>query len=293
MTQLTGGFIYLFAKPRYWLIQGKSFGGSQSQWLGCVEFERAQPEDSGTGNATTGITISGSPPLTSTPGISPWPCFAYLNGNRFPVGSQQTPTLPVAHGQGVHGGVLACPRIRLSTGDLTGLNAHVYSAMTITTGRWGHLFELGGGGSYTAPTTGILAGAATLTANTIIQPHMGHLVPVYTNVYNSKRFMFSPVVVLGTAYDPDIRGRLYGLKVIPSALGTLMDTVSVTIDSNDFYDNSQPAQDHWVLTASVQTYRIALAGSNFQSTRSLEDIGTQAANNSTTYTNSFRWAVPA
>jgi hypothetical protein len=154
------------------------------------------------------------------------------------------------------------------------------------------LFELGGGGSYQSAgtaATGVLTGAA----NTIFQPHMGHLVPVYTNVYNSKRFMFSPVVVLGPSYDPDIRGRLYGLKVIPSALGTLMDTVSVTIDSNDFYDAGQPAADHWVVTASTTTFRTSLAGTNFQSTRSLEDGSTIIANQNPTFVNSFRWALPA
>ena len=294
MTQTTGGFLYLFAKPRYFIIQGKTFSNAVQPWLGCIEFERAQPEDTGSGLGTTsGVSLITAPPISGVPGVSPWPCFAYAHGNRFPVGSQQAPTLPISHSQGVHGGVLAVPRIRLSTGDLVGLNAHVYSAMTITTGRWGHLFELGGGGSYTAPTTAITTGAAALTANTIPQPHLGHLVPVYTNVYNSKRFMFSPVVVLGTAYDPDIRGRLYGIKVIPNALGTLMDTVSVTTDSNDFYDAGQPAADHWVLTASVATFRFSLAGTNFQSTRSLEDGTTQVANNSTSFTNSFRWAIPA
>ena len=105
--------------------------------------------------------------------------------------------------------------------------------------------------------------------------------------------MFSPVVVLGPSYDPDIRGRIYGLKVIPSALGTLMDTVSVTIDSNDFYDSAQPAADHWVVTAAVQTYRFSMAGTNFQSTRSLEDGAVIAANTSVTFQNSFRWAVPS
>lgn len=294
MTQTTGGFLYLFAKPRYFLIQGKTFSNAQQPWLGCVEFERAQPEDTGTGlGTTTGVSITTGAPISGTPAVSPWPCFAYVHGNRFPVGATQAPTLPISHTQGVHGCVLSVPRIRLSTGDLVGLNSHVYSAMTITTGRWGHLYEFGGGGSYTAPTTAITAGAATLTANTIPQPHMGQFVPVFTNVYNSKRFMFSPVVVLGTAYDPDIRGRLYGIKVIPSALGTLMDTVSVTTDSNDFFDSTQPAGDHWVVTAAVQTFRFTLAGTNFQSTRSLEDSATQAANTSTTYQNSFRWAVPA
>ena len=294
MTQTTGGFLYLFAKPRYFMLQGKSFSNVTTQWLGCVEFERAQPEDSGSGLGTsTGVSINTGAPVSGTPGVSPWPCFAYLNGNRFPVGSTQTPTLPIAHTQGVHGGILSTPRIRASTGDLVGANALIYSACTITTGRWGHLYELGAGGSYTAPTTAIAAGVATLTANTLPQPHVGHLVPVYTNVYNSKRFMFSPVVVLGPAYDPDIRGRIYGLKVIPSALGTLMDTVSVTTDSNDFYDSTQPAADHWVVTASVSTFRISLAGTNFQSTRSLEDGTTIAANTSTAFTNNFRWAVPA
>lgn len=293
-TQTTGGFLYLFAKPRYVLIQGKSFSNVNTQWLGCLEFERAQPEDTGSGlGTTTGVNYSTGAPVSGVPGVSPWPCFAYFNGNRFPVGSSQTPTLPIAHTQPVHGGVLAVPRIRVSTGDLVGANAHIYSACTITTGRWGHLYEVGGSGAYTAPTTAITTGAPALTANTLPQPHVGHLVPVYTNVYNSKRFMFSPVVVLGPSYDPDIRGRIYGLKVIPSALGTLMDTVSVTIDSNDFYDSAQPAADHWVVTAAVQTYRFSMAGTNFQSTRSLEDGAVIAANTSVTFQNSFRWAVPS
>ena len=72
-----------------------------------------------------------------------------------------------------------------------------------------------------------------------------------------------------------------------------MDTVSVTVDSNDFYDSAQPAADHWVVTAAVQTYRVTLAGTNFQSTRSLEDGATQAANLTNTFQNSFRWAVPS
>jgi len=135
----------------------------------------------------------------------------------------------------------------------------------------------------------------TNPADTVPQPHVGQLVPIYTNVYNSKRFMFSPVCVLGPAYDPDIRGRIYGLKVIPSNLGTLMDTVSVTTDANDFYDNSQPAADHWVVTASVQTYRFILGGTTTsQAYRSLEDPGASASSNSVTaFTNNFRWAVPA
>jgi len=118
-------------------------------------------------------------------------------------------------------------------------------------------------------------------------------------VYNSKRFMFSPVVVLGPAYDPDIRGRIYGLKVIPSALGTLMDTVSVTTDSNDFYDSSQSAADHWVVTTppvtnTVSTYRIAMTGTSItQQFRSLEDSATATANTSSAFVNNFRWAIPA
>ena len=297
MSQTTGGFIYLFAKPRYFIMQGKTFGGVQQQWLGCVEFERAQPEDTGTGlGTTTGITYStGSPPVSFTPGIAPWPCFAYFNGNRFPVGSTQTPTAPVTgFSHGVHGGIFAVPRIRLSTGDLVGANSHIYTAATITTGRWGHLLELGAGGSYNAITSGaITAGVYSNTLNTVWQPHMGQLVPVYTNVYNAKRFMFSPVVVLGPTYDPDIRGRIYGLKVIPSALGTLMDTVSVTIDSNDFYDSTQTAADHWVLTAFTTTYRLSMQGTNFQSTRSLEDGAALAINTQVSFPNNFRWAIPA
>jgi len=102
-------------------------------------------------------------------------------------------------------------------------------------------------------------------------------------------------VVLGPKYDPDIRGRIYGLKVIPSALGTLMDTVSVTIDSNFFYNASGTATDHWVLTSSVTSNKVTLASTTLsQQWRSLEDNTTQAGNtNTTAYTNSFRFALPA
>lgn len=292
LTQTTGGFIYLFAKPRYFITQGKTFSNSVQNWLGVIEFERAQPEDVGTGaGTTTGVTFATSPPIAATSGVSPWPCFAYVHGNRFPVGHSQTVTLPIASVAGIHGGVLSTPRIRNTAGDLVGLNAHIYSAMTITTGRWGHMFEIGAAGSYTSPGTPA-AGAITTPANTIFQPHMGHIVPVYTNIYNARRFMFSPVVVLGTAYDPDIRGRIYGLKIVPSGLGTLMDTVSVTIDSNDFFDSTAVATDHWLLVSSVTTFRMTLGGTNLQSTRSLEDVQTSTANTTTSFINNFRFAVP-
>ena len=296
LTLTTGGFLYLFAKPRYFIIQGKSFSNVAQPWVGCIEFERAQPEDTGTGlGVSSGITYSTGAPVSATPTVSPWPTYAYFHSNRFPVGSQQTPTLPVAQAQAVHGGIFSVPRVRNSTGDLVGLNAHVYSAATITTGRWGHLYELGGSGSYQSTNAPVGAILTTNPANTIPQPHVGQLVPVFTNVYNSKRFMFSPVVVLGPTYDPDIRGRIYGLKVIPSNLGTLMDTVSVTVDSNDFYDATQSAADHWVCVASVQTYRFTMGGTTIsQSYRSLEDsTGPQTANTVAAFTNNFRWAIPA
>lgn len=337
MTQLTGGYIYLFATKRYAILQGKSFANVQTQWVGCLEFERAQPEDitgsSGLGT-TSGITYGGtyggtqlsqgaSPPNITTPGFSqsiqytpgaaPWPCFAYVNGNRFPTGSSQIPTLPVLQTYAIHGGVLSTPRVRNQAGDLVGFNSHIYSACTITTGRWGHQIEFGALGSYnnafTAPTVG--SSILTNVINQMPQIHLGQILPVYTNIYNAKRFMFSPVVVLGPAYDPDIRGRLYGLKVIPSALGTLMDTVSVTVNASTyFYDAGQPAVDHWVIgTPPSATLTTAYPGQTVVSTarftttqnsgqiqqswRSLEDVSTQATNGSTTFTNNFRMAVPA
>lgn len=297
-TQTTGGFLYLFGNPRYFIVQGKSFANQPTQWIGCVEFERAQPEDASTGIGVTGINFSVTPAnnnITGSTAVSPWPTYAHINGNRFPVGAQLFPTFPVLQNSPVHGCVFAVPRARNSAGDLVDHNAHVYSACTITTGRWGHLYELGGSGAYlgtNAPVGGILT---TNPANTIPQPHLGQLVPVATNVYNSKRFMFSPVVVLGPTYDPDIRGRFYGLKVIPSALGTLMDTVSITSDSDFFYDSTQSALDHWVLTASIVTTRFQYFGTTVtQSYRSLEDsTGPQAINTQAAFTNNFRFAIPA
>ena len=303
----------MFAKPRYFIIQGKSFANIQTQWLGCVEFERAQPEDVGTGMGVSagagtapGYTYFGALTATGiqiTPQQTPWPCFAYFNSSRFPVGSSQVPTAPVSFStlnSPVHGGIFAVPRIRCSAGDLVGLNAHVYTAATITTGRWGHLFEVGNSAAYSiTPATALSIATSTVTAatNTIVQPHLGHLVPQNTNVYNSKRFMFSPVVVLGPAWDPDIRGRIYGLKIIPSALGTLMDTVSVTVEStNDFYDANGFATDHWVITASVTTSKLVIAAANWTSTsaiRSLEDTSANSAAGATSFPNNFRFAIPA
>jgi len=333
LTQTTGGYLYLFANPRYFVLQGKSYSNIQTQWQGVIEFERAQPEDTGSGLGTSaGIVystlgggtqlaqgFSGAPTNTTAagfsqsiqylPGIAPWPCFAYFNSNRFPVGSAQNATLPVASLYPIHGGIFATPRVRNSVGDLVGINAHIYSAATITTGRWGHVVEFGATGSYTSPGTLANNALPAQPTNTVPQIHMGQIVPVYTNVYNSKRFMFSPVVVLGPAYDPDIRGRIYGLKVLPSALGTLMDTVSITVDSNSFYDSTQSAKDHWVIgtppTAgalsgqqTVVTYRFttlqnATTGPQ-QSWRSLEDTNTQGTSGApSTFVNNFRWALPA
>ena len=316
MYQNQGGFIYLFAQPSYLIMQGKSASNVQLPWIGVVEFERAQPEDqtgsSGLGT-TTGVSYStisagmGITGVTGTPGVAPWPTYGYVNGNRFATGASTYTTAPInTNTIPTHGAVIAVPRVRASTGDLVGANAHIYSAFTVTTGRWGHLVEFTGGGSYLPPTgytgsntfltTVTVAGGGTWIATTLPQPHMGQLVPVYTNVYNSKRFMFSPVVVLGTAYDPDIRGRLYSLKVIPSNLGTLMDTVSVLVDSNYFYTTAGTATDHWVLTASVQTYKFTqstLVTQAIQAWRSLEDSTNIATQTQTTFTNNFRWAIPS
>jgi len=313
-SQTTGGFLYLFANPRYFILQGKSFSNVPTNWIGCVEFERAQPEDTGNGLGTTsGVSYNtfsltsgvggsqtfqgmGASAVLGNPNISPWPCYGYVNGARFPVGASQYPTLPNAGNAPVHGNVISVPRVRNSATDLVGVNAHIYSALTITTGRWGHQIEFGATGSYVSPGTPSGSAMIAQPVDMIPQIHMGQIVPTFTNVYNAKRFMFSPVVVLGPSYDPDVRGRLYGMKVIPSGLGTLMDTVSITIDSNLFYDATQSATDHWVLSAAVQTYRMTLrqsASQIQQSWRSLEDGGTQATNGVTTYANSFRFALPA
>jgi len=317
--QNQGGFIYLFAQPTYLIMQSKSASNVQLPWIGVVEFERAQPEDQ-TGSAglgtTTGVSYStisagmGITGVAGTPGVAPWPTYGYLNGNRFATGAATYTTAPISTNQyPTHGAVISVPRVRESTGDLVGANAHIYSAFTVTTGRWGHLYEFPAAGTYIAPgfvgssvtSNTVLAGGTSLNVPALLQPHMGQLVPVYTNVYNSKRFMFSPVVVLGTAFDPDIRGRLYSLKVIPSNLGTLMDTVSVLVDTNYFYSTSGTATDHWVLTASVSSTKFTLnttttVSSSTQIWRPLEDAGTlTGAANATfaTSTNNFRWAIPA
>ena len=343
MTQISGGTLFLFGNNRYFAIQGRSSANIQTQWVGCLEFERAQPEDASTGlGSTSGVVFGGTqygglqlaqgaaPPTTSgnpgfaqsiqfISGTAPWPCFGYFNGNRMPTGAQQIPTVPQlgTANYPIHGCVLSCPRIRNSAGDMVGFNAHIYSALTVTTGRWGHMMEIGAYGTYapayTSATAQVTVGSNILTnvANAVPQIHMGQIIPVYTNVYNSKRFMFSPVVVLGPAYDPDVRGRLYGLKVLPSALGTLMDTVSITVDGSYFYNTSFSAVDHWVLTTPPQavSYASALPGQSTvvttrftltqnattiqQSWRSLEDTGAQLSNTSAQFTNNFRFALPA
>jgi hypothetical protein len=317
-TQTSGGLLYLFASPRYFIIQGRSSSGLNTNWIGIVEFERQQPEDLGTGLGVTSSSVSyssfsttsgiggaqtfqgmGATAVLATPLISPFPCFGYVHGQRMPVGASQYSTLPFAGNAPVHGNIISVPRVKNSFIDLVGVNSHTYSAMIITTGRWGHIVELAASGAYQSPGTiasnGIPAQTGVL-ADSIPQIHLGQIVPTALNMYGAKRFMFSPVVVLGPTYDPDIRGRLYGLKILPSNLGTLLDTVSITSDSNFFYDSTQSAVNHWILTASVETRRFTLRASTsqlHQSWRSLEDVGAQAANNNASFTNNFRIALPA
>ena len=340
MTQVTGGFLYLFGNKRYFAIQGRTASNVQTQVQGCLEFERAQPEDLGTGTGvTTGVSFGGTyggsqlsqgtyPPVSTpgfgqniiqyTSGVAPWPCYGYFNGNRLPTGAQQIPTLPQAGvaNYPVHGCVIAVPRVRNSVSDLVGFNAHIYSALTITTGRWGHVVEFGSHGVYSNASVNAsittTSNVLTLVTNALPQVHLGQIVPVYTNIYNAKRFMFSPVVVLGPAYDPDIRGRIFGFKILPSGLGTLMDTVSITSDSNFFYNTASTATDHWVVTTPpsitptgttvtagqlpVQTTRFTLTtntGQITQSWRSLEDNTIQASSTNGTFVNNFRYAFPA
>lgn len=310
LTQTTGGYLYLFASSRYLVIQGKSFANQTTNFIGVVEYERAQPEDTGAGGGASGLAYNAFTASTAgsqwnqnwsvsgATGIAPWPTYGYINGARLPVGAGQFATNPVTSTVGIHGCVISTPRVRNSAGDLVGVNANIYSALTITTGRWGHVVEMLATGVY--QTTGTVSAMAfpAQSINSIPQIHMGQIIPVYTNVYNSKRFMFSPVVVLGPAYDPDVRGRIYGLKILPSALGSFMDTVSITVDSNYFYDTTFTATDHWVLTSTVTTYKFNLAPAvntnPQQAWRSLEDNTTLAANSaSTTFTNNFRFALPA
>jgi len=329
-SQTSGGLLYLFGNSRYFCLQGKTLANVPTNWIGCFEFERAQPEDLGTGTVgTTGITISsfnlaggvaaGSTFLTEpaksqgmgasavlyASGATPYPCYGYINGQRMPVGASQYPSLPGPGNAPVHGNVISVPRLRSSPTDLVGVNAHTYSAFTITLGRWGHLYDLAATGAYISPGTIASNGLpvqtttapATATVDSIPQPHLGQIVPINTNLYGGRRFMFSPIVILGNAVDPDIRGRIYGLKVVSSNLGTLMDTVSINIDSNQFYDASGTTTDHWLLTAAVRTFRYTLRNRTDttdprQSYRSLEDTATQTANTiATAFANNFRVAL--
>jgi hypothetical protein len=329
-TQTSGGSLYLFGNSRYFCLQGKSLANVPTNWIGCFEFERAQPEDLGTGIVgTTGVTISsfnlaggvaaGSTFLTEpaknqgmgasavlyASGATPYPCYGYINGQRMPVGASQYPSLPGPGNAPVHGNVISVPRVRSSPTDLVGVNAHIYSALTITLGRWGHMYDLSATGAYISPGTIASNGLpvqtttapATATVDSIPQPHLGQIVPVNTNLYGGKRFMFSPIVVLGNAVDPDIRGRIYGLKIVSSNLGTLMDTVSINIDSNQFYDAGGTTTDHWLLTAAARTFRYTLRSRTDttdprQSYRSLEDTAAQTANTiATAFANNFRVAL--
>lgn len=329
-TQTSGGLLYLFGNSRYFCLQGKSLANVPTNWIGCFEFERAQPEDLGTGTVgTTGVTISsfnlaggiatGSTFLTEpaknqgmgasavlyASGATPYPCYGYINGQRMPVGASQYPSLPGPGNAPVHGNVISVPRVRSSPTDLVGVNAHTYSALTITLGRWGHMYDLAATGAYISPGTIASNGLpvqtttapATATADSIPQPHLGQIVPVNTNLYGGKRFMFSPIVVLGNAVDPDIRGRIYGLKIVSSNLGTLMDTVSINIDTNQFYDAGGTITDHWLLTAAARTFRYTLRNRTDttdprQSYRSLEDTAAQTANTiATAFANNFRVAL--
>jgi hypothetical protein len=89
-----------------------------------------------------------------------------------------------------------------------------------------------------------------------------------------------------------------------------MDTVSITVDGNYFYNTGFTASDHWVIGSppsttltsafpgqqTVVTARYTLTQNSSQiqqAWRSMEDTGTQASSTAALFTNNFRFALPA
>lgn len=56
-----------------------------------------------------------------------------------------------------------------------------------------------------------------------------------------------------------VRGRVYGLKILPRSIGSVMDKINVRVDSEKFYDaNGATTRDHHILTTGTADCRFAI-----------------------------------
>jgi len=74
-------------------------------------------------------------------------------------------------------------------------------------------------------------------------------------------FAFTPYAVssgFGTAANFNVRGRFYGIKLMGKNIGSMLDTVDIKCDSNQFYSPTGVDTKHYVLTESALGARFAI-----------------------------------
>ena len=76
------------------------------------------------------------------------------------------------------------------------------------------------------------------------------------NPWNSKNWSFT--LLAGSANSGEIRGRLYGVKLITAGQGTFLDDIDIKIDADFFNDVSGAVTSHHVLSESTHAGRFAI-----------------------------------
>lgn len=75
-------------------------------------------------------------------------------------------------------------------------------------------------------------------------------IPDAQNIWNNKNWAFTPRAGKYYGDSSEIKGRLFGLKILAKNTGSLMDEMQITIDGDLFYSAAGTLAKHYILTGS-------------------------------------------
>lgn len=128
--------------------------------------------------------------------------------------------------------------------------AQTFSVFSFPRARDG---SVGASASYTA--VGTLLGLGGYNGVSNPGPLLQLAIPSATNIWANKNWALT--VRVGKLAASEIKGRLFGLKVLTKTAGTFLDDINIKTAADGFYSPSGTPTAHWVLTESSAACRFA------------------------------------
>jgi hypothetical protein len=97
--------------------------------------------------------------------------------------------------------------------------------------------------------------STALTGMLGMNQSLGQVMPTAVYLWNNKNWALT--LRIGSN-GPDIRGRLYGLKMTTKNIGGFMDTMNIKVNADFFYDVAGTLQLHSILSETTNNTRIAI-----------------------------------